>query len=299
MTWRVVEVADGGARTRKVRFMCAGRGDPLVFLHGWGLTPRAYAPGLLGLPPAGLAIFAPELPGFGQSSTLAVRQRTLRGYAHHIGSALDQLHLGKPAFLVGHSLGGGIAIALARQRPDLIRSLTVLNSVGGTPGWRGLARGSWLSWALAALDELHPNELGKLAPLLLRDLVPNLTRHPATAVLTAGAALATSLAEEAAALVDSGLPVLFIWGDRDRLIAPGVLGAVAGNLPPQVVTGSHGWLMSSPERFAELLRNSLTVHAMLERSARGQALVLPAGATLADLFPEERRHRARHPGGSP
>jgi hypothetical protein len=59
--------------------------------------------------------------------------------------------------------------------------------------------------------------------------------------------------------------------------------------------GRHGWLLSEPEEFSTLLRNALVVHAMLERSRRGQALVLPHGATLADLLPEERRSLARSP----
>lgn len=273
--------------------MCAGSGEPLVFLHGWGLTPRAYATGLLALCPAGVAVLAPELPGFGSSSTLPLGERSLAGYAKHIGRALDRLPLDRPAFVVGHSLGGGVGIALARQRPELVRSLTLLNSVGGAPGWRGLARGSWLGWAVNALGELHPDDLRRIAPSVLRDLIPNLARHPATALLTATAALGASLAGDAAALIDSGLPVLFVWGDRDRLIAPGVLRQVAGALPAEVVTGRHGWLMSSPQQFAELLRNSLTVHAMLERRDRGQASVLPDGFTLADLIPKERRQRAR------
>jgi hypothetical protein len=89
--------------------------------------------------------------------------------------------------------------------------------------------------------------------------------------------------------------VLFIWGDADRLIAPGELGGVAGTLPAEFVRGRHGWLMTQPEEFATLLRNALVVHSMLERRKRGQTLVLPAGQSLADLMPKERRSAARVP----
>ena len=40
--------------------------------------------------------------------------------------------------------------------------------------------------------------------------------------------------------------------------------------------------------------DALVVHAMLERSRRGQSLKLPAGVPLSDFIPPERRHEARH-----
>jgi hypothetical protein len=115
-------------------------------------------------------------------------------------------------------------------------------------------------------------------------------------------ALTASLAAQAEALVAQGIPVLFVWGDGDRLIAPGALGDVVAQLPAEVVQGRHGWLMTQPEEFATLLRNALVVHAMLERRRRGQAVVLPAGTSLMDLIPPERRsvtRRAADHGGTP
>ena len=41
------------------------------------------------------------------------------------------------------------------------------------------------------------------------------------------------------------------------------------------MAGRHGWLLTEPEQFATLLRNALAVHAMLERTQRGQSMVLP------------------------
>jgi len=277
----------------RVELMEAGLGDPLVFLHGWGLTPRAYAASIVRLCPAGIRIIAPSLPGFGGSDPLPLRRLGLSGYARHVAATLEAAGLDKPAFLVGHSFGGGVALALATERPDLVRSLTLLNSIGGSPGRRGLKAGSWLGWALGALTELNPRDALSLAPLVLRDFLPNALRRPVSVGLTGLVAMTSGLAAEATALVDSGLPILFIWSDRDRLVAPGALASVIGSLPTEIVQGRHGWLMASPEQFAELLRNALTVHAMLERRNRGQALVLPRGAALADLFPAERRRRAR------
>jgi hypothetical protein len=130
---------------------------------------------------------------------------------------------------------------------------------------------------------------------MIRDFVPNALRKPLTLALTARLALTVDLADAAADLVTSGVPVLFFWGDEDKLILPGALASVAGALPNEVVQGRHGWLLSRPEEFASLVRDALVVHAMLERKRRGQALVLPKGSTLADLIPPERRTMARTP----
>jgi pimeloyl-ACP methyl ester carboxylesterase len=215
-------------------------------------------------------------------------------YARQVGRLLDVLGIDQPAFVVGHSFGGGVAISLATHRPERVRSLTLLNSVGGAPGQRtGLADASWLRWVLGSLTELSPRDLVRSAPGMLRDFLPNVVRQPVTCALTARLALTVDLAGEAADLVASGVPVLFFWGDDDKLILPGALAAVAGALPNEVVQGRHGWLLSKPEEFASLVRDALVVHAMLERKRRGQALVLPKGSTLADLIPPERRHASR------
>jgi pimeloyl-ACP methyl ester carboxylesterase len=289
-----------------MRVMQAGDPDHevLLFLHGWGLSPRAYADGVSRLTAAGVQVIAPALPGFGGSDGPPLTGVDLPAYAQRIGRLLDVLGVEHPVFVAGHSFGGGVALQLATDRPERVRSLTLLNSVGGAPGGRaGLTDASWVRWALGAAGDLSPRELVRAAPSLLRDFLPNLLRKPVTLALTARLALTASLADQAKALVAAGVPVLFVWGDDDRIVAPGALAEVAGTLPSEVVRGRHGWLLVQPEEFAALLRNALVVHAMLERRRRGQALVLPHGYSLADIVPVERRSaarlpRRRRPGGT-
>ncbi|MCW2671108.1 MAG: hypothetical protein JWO27_3005 [Frankiales bacterium] len=289
--WQTVDV-DGAS----LRVMTAGSGDPLLFLHGWGLSPRAYADGITRLTAAGLQVIAPALPGFGGSDGPPLRHVDMAAYSRQVGRLLDVLQVEHPAFVVGHSFGGGVGIQLATDRPERVRSLTLINSVGGAPGHRArLVDASWLRWMLGCLSELSPRDIARSTPAMIRDFVPNALRKPLTLALTARLALTVDLADAAADLVTSGVPVLFFWGDEDKLILPGALGSVAGALPNEVVQGRHGWLLSRPEEFASLVRDALVVHAMLERKRRGQALVLPKGSTLADLIPPERRTMARTP----
>lgn len=290
--WGTVTVGGG-----RFRLMTAGEGDPLLFLHGWGLSPRAYAGGLVRLCGAGLRVVAPALPGFGGSTPPPLRELGLAAYAGRVAALLDDLDLDPPPFVVGHSFGGGVALQLAHDRPDLVRSLTLVNPVGGAPARRSegrpLADRSWLRWALRAAAELDPRDVLRIAPDLLRDFLPNLVQSPLTTAVTGAVALRATLADEAGAVVAGGTPVLLVWSDRDRLVAPGQLPEVVGQLATEVVGGRHGWLLTRPAEFADLLHNALVVHAMLERRRRGQAVVLPPGTSLADLLPAERRHRSR------
>jgi pimeloyl-ACP methyl ester carboxylesterase len=294
-TWRDVDV-DGVP----MRLMEAGEGDPLLFLHGWGLTPRSYAEGITRLTRAGVKVLAPCLPGFGGSAGPGWRQVSMPAYAKRIGRLLDVLELAHPVFVAGHSFGGGVAIQLATDRPGRVRSLTLVNSVGGAPGRRtGMTDTSWLRWAAGTIGELDATGLVRAAPSLLRDFLPNALRRPATMALTARLALTAALAEQVHGLVARGMPVLFIWSDSDRIVAPGALIDVVTTLPAEVIEGRHGWLLTEPDEFATLMRNALVVHAMLERRRRGQAFVLPVGTSLKDLIPPERRSATRLPGPAP
>jgi pimeloyl-ACP methyl ester carboxylesterase len=297
--------------------MEAGRGDPLLFLHGWGLSPRTYADSIVRLCAAGVRVVAPSLPGFGHSDPLPVGA-PLEVFAATIAAFVDTWDAGPPPFVVGHSFGGGIALRLALDRPELVRSLTLVNSVGGRPGHGAqvMDEGSWLGWLGGAAGELDPRQWlsPRVLPTIARDFLTNLRRHPLSMLTSGITAITASLTEEARAVVASGLPTLLVWGDRDRLTMPGPLGQVSGELGSEIVAGRHGWMITEPEEFARVIHDALVLHALLERRRRGvsagevvaeagRALRLPAGAGLADLLdaradlsalsPPERRRQPR------
>jgi pimeloyl-ACP methyl ester carboxylesterase len=285
-TWNDVRV-DGAV----VRVMEAGDplAAPLLFLHGWGLSPACYADGLSRLTAAGVRVVAPCLPGFGGSDPLPLHRAGLADYARRIERLLEVLGEDGPVFVAGHSFGGGIALQLATERPELVRSLTLVNSVGGGP--RPASADALLQWAAGAVGELTPASLVRSATSVLRAFLPNLLRAPLTLACSARLALTASLADQARTLVRAGVPVLFVWGDGDRLIAPGALADVVAQLPAEVVHGRHGWLLTDPAAFAELVRNALVVHAMLERRPGSRAAVASPGRSLPERLPRTAVHR--------
>jgi pimeloyl-ACP methyl ester carboxylesterase len=91
-----------------------GRGQPLVLLHGLGLSSRSWQPVLDALEDRH-DVVAIDLPGFGESPPLPDGAApTPTRLADAVESELDRLDLHTPA-LVGNSLGGWVALELARR----------------------------------------------------------------------------------------------------------------------------------------------------------------------------------------
>jgi len=109
----------------------AGEGLPVVFLHGWGLGQHAYRRPLKRLVQLGCHVWAPALPGFGGTADLPGDDFSLAGYATWLDEFLRVVDLDEPAVVVGHSFGGGVAIKLAHDFPERVRSLVLVNSIGG------------------------------------------------------------------------------------------------------------------------------------------------------------------------
>jgi pimeloyl-ACP methyl ester carboxylesterase len=208
-----------GARCRVLE---AGSGTPVVFFHGAGglLADNPFLDRLA----ARYHVFAPELPGYGESTGDELLEDML-DFTLHGWDVIDALGLTKP-HLIGHSMGGMIAAEMAAVAP---RDLDRLVLAG--------AAGLWL-------DE-HP--IPDIFALLPGQLVELLFQHPAKgqALLTGGADFsdvevfkAFYLAQQrrlamagkilfpipnrrvAKRLYRVTAPTLVLWGGADKLIAP-------------------------------------------------------------------------------
>ncbi|WP_445148631.1 alpha/beta fold hydrolase [Baekduia sp. Peel2402] len=221
-----VPLADG--RHLRVR-RTPGRGRPVVLLHGllddatgWaGVMARATSP-----------CVAVDLPGFGGSS--APRDATLAAYAQDVAEALGRMEIAH-ATVVGHSLGGGVAAALA-QRSSAVDALALLAPVGFGP--IRLAELASLPGVRHGLQAALP--LGLVNPLVVTaaystlvahrrlpsaDLVARLSRgalrsgRGARMAVEAVAAAGRDAQDPAPPFAFEG-PVAAVWGARDALVPP-------------------------------------------------------------------------------
>jgi pimeloyl-ACP methyl ester carboxylesterase len=108
-----------------------GTGEPLVLLHGIGMSRAAWDPVLPAL--AGrFEVLAVDLPGFGDSAPLPPDQEPHpAALAAAVAQYLDELGIRNP-HVAGNSLGGWVALELARLRP--LASVALLSPAGL---WRG------------------------------------------------------------------------------------------------------------------------------------------------------------------
>ncbi|MFF2053559.1 alpha/beta fold hydrolase [Leifsonia sp. NPDC058194] len=108
----------------------------VLFVHGNVSSSLFWQPLMLALPRSVRAL-AVDLRGFGDSETLPVdATRGVRDFSDDVAAVADALALG-PVHLVGWSMGGGVAMQLLLDRPDLVRTLTLVSTVspygfGGT-----------------------------------------------------------------------------------------------------------------------------------------------------------------------
>ncbi|MDQ4040208.1 MAG: alpha/beta fold hydrolase, partial [Actinomycetota bacterium] len=103
-----------------------GSGEPLVLIHGIGSQRQVWGPVMDRLTPQ-REVVALDLPGFGDSPVAPDAELTPAGHARYVAALLDELGLKRP-HVAGNSLGGGVALELARM--GRARSATGLSPVG-------------------------------------------------------------------------------------------------------------------------------------------------------------------------
>jgi pimeloyl-ACP methyl ester carboxylesterase len=248
---------------RPARYGRVGAGPPLVFLHGWGLSGRAYEPAL-SYAALETTVLAPSLPGFG--GTAALPAATLPAYAEWVGHFLDEIGITERVILMGHSFGGGVAIQLAHDLPERVRALVLVNSIGGGL-WRArdgrtMAERPWWDWGLRLpFDVLRPPRL-RVLPAVLRDYARNMAWNPLAMARAAGIARTADLTAELEELRRRRLPIVVLWGEEDRIITRDSFDALLdalGNPEPVTVPGSHSWMLADPGDFADVMTNVLAV----------------------------------------
>ncbi|HEX3540185.1 MAG TPA: alpha/beta hydrolase [Acidimicrobiales bacterium] len=280
LEWRCTTV-DG----RDAFYGTAGDGLAVLFLHGWALGQRSYQRALRRLVQMGCQVFAPSLPGFGGTPNLR-EPPTFEGYADWVAKFLDAVGVDEPAFVAGHSFGGGVAIKLAHDHPERVRYLVLVNSVGGTTwSWGNLvhaltSRPPW-TWPFHAAEELVPlRYLRYMVPVIVEDAVPNLVRNPLGLWSVINLVRRSDLIAELQELKRRQLPVVALWGDHDTVIPQASFSALCRAIGSEgeVVEGRHSWLLADPDAFGAILTNSIAV-AKLARGRKDQGEAGPADQT--------------------
>src|SRR5579864_2276095 len=119
---------------RQVHYRAAGSGAPLVLLHA---TPDSSAALDLSAWPD-RAVFAPDLPGYGESDPLEATDPSVADYAHALAETFDALGL-EQAEIAGWGSGANMAEAFAHEFPHRVTSVHAHNPTGLSPDGVSLA----------------------------------------------------------------------------------------------------------------------------------------------------------------
>jgi pimeloyl-ACP methyl ester carboxylesterase len=217
-----------------MRYLRKGFGRPLLLIHGLGGSHQSWEPILKSLT-QDREVFAIDLPGFGNTPPLKGRT-TVATLADAVTDFLTEHHL-LGTDVVGSSLGGRIALELARRR-DSVGGVVALSPGGFWEGWEQLAFYSSLALSIRIVRGLkplipyitdtatgrtllfsqfsaHPREL---RPKFVRSELQNFALSPA---------FDETLREYAFGEIPKGIPagavekpIVIGWGRQDRVCFP-------------------------------------------------------------------------------
>lgn len=262
----------------RVAFRLKGQGDTLLMIHGIAGDSRTWDEPMNRLA-GSYRVLAPDLPGHGESEKPR-GDYSLGAHACFLRDLLRSLGIAR-ATVVGHSLGGGIAMQLAYQHPECVDRMVLVASGGLGPDVSALLRLLSLPGAELVLSLLVPQfvlERGNAVRAWLRDRG---VRAPRFAEMwQAYASLADmesrkAFMRELRSVVDhegqivsardrlhlAELPVLIVWGDRDPIIP-----VAHGRSAHEAIRGSrleifegaqHFPHAEQPDRFAEAVAEFL------------------------------------------
>jgi 3-oxoadipate enol-lactonase len=108
-----------------LHFQCYGEGDPVLLIHGFPLSGEMWT-GAVGRRRDGWRLIVPDLRGHGRSPTADSASMAL--YARDLVRLLDSLGEGRPAVVVGMSMGGYVALELFRSFRERVRALVLVDT---------------------------------------------------------------------------------------------------------------------------------------------------------------------------
>jgi 3-oxoadipate enol-lactonase len=138
-------------QSASIHYSTCGRGEPVVLIHGLGLTGAEWALQVPALQ-SRFRLIIPDLPGFGGSSAPS-SQCSIAVCADILWGLLDQVGA-SAANLVGFSLGGAVALEMAAQRPQQVPRLALINSLAN------YHLDHWRKWFEARFTETLVRMLG-------------------------------------------------------------------------------------------------------------------------------------------
>lgn len=236
-------------------------GPAIVVLHGLGSSSREFR--YLADHPTlrDRKMIAVDALGFGDSDRPADWPYTIEAHADIIASVIRQVTT-PPVALVGHSMGGSIAIALTSRHPDIVERLivaepnldpgvgTLSSHISRQSETRFVARG------YQALVYQTEREAARGDAVAARFLVTLRQASPVALYRSAASLLADRTPTLREQFEGFRLPRAILWGALTPPLAPPLLDAAIRHLT--VADAGHVMMIENPDGFAQAVADAVT-----------------------------------------
>ena len=263
---------------QSIHYTDAGSGPAIVLLHGLGGQVRNFPAEVIGPLSREFRVVAIDRPGSGHSSRPFATSAQISTQVRTIAAIIRHVRLDRP-LVVGHSLGGAMALALALDHPDVVGGLALIAPLTQPqeqvpePFRALVVRSRWLR-LLAAWTVAVPGAMARGAAALQEVFGPDpipadygttggglLSLRP-SAFFTASSdlvAINDDLPGYAARYGTLAVPVGILFGAADRILDPAVHGRGTVALIPGaeldlVEDGGHMTPITAPERTVAFIR---------------------------------------------
>ena len=253
-----------------------GTGTPVILIHGLAASLHDWDDLIPVLTAHGYAAYAPDLLGHGDSPKLDGRAYQMDWVLEHFFHWMRSLQLTEPAILIGHSLGGHVALEYARRVSAWTRGLILVNPVYSPsqlprllrktysrPQWSELLLGKvpekWFRFFVDVSSAAVGHSVGALRSLPERIREQTLLDYKRTSPGVYH--LPSVISDMTDSLHEVNAPALVVWGDRDRTLSPASFSRLVDALPKargQVLQAGHVPHQSHADVFTEMVLKFLS-----------------------------------------
>lgn len=239
-------------------YLRKGAGRPVLFIHGFGGNAAGWA-FIQDALAASYDTLALDLPGHGASSK-QIADGSLSGQARVLAGFIAALELGQ-VDVIAHSMGGGIALALAAAHPELVGNMVLIAPMG-------LGREINAAYLAGFAAAEKQRDIGKILAelfadpgLVSRQMIDEIQRYKrvdgvAAALAAINAAIApggTQADDLTQALAAHTGKIAVIWGQADQIIPPAHAPANATIIPD----AGHMPQAEAAPKVVEIVRDTL------------------------------------------
>ena len=209
----------------KLHYLEAGRGQPIILLHGTGGEGARWMPTIQGLAAANFRVIALDQIGFGQSDKpLTIYHSGV--FAGFLAQFMKTIDVPK-ATVVGQSMGAGVALYLAVHHPEMVDRLVLVDGGGyrsaaqgqaAAPNWhnRQIANAGTLEESREYLEKLYYDHTFVTDKLVEQNLILRLrSAYTTESMQTANDRGLGGVTEDEVQAIKA--PTLLIWGVNDPL----------------------------------------------------------------------------------